>query len=70
VSPSQVTLSGTSSAQAAVTVTVARNATSGTLTLKGTWGSVTQSVTVSLTVNESGVSLTTFVSNSRFMYLD
>jgi len=53
VSPSQVTLNGTSSAQATVTVTVAKNATSGsrTLTLQGTSGSVTHSVTVSLTIN-------------------
>ena len=53
VSPSQVTLNGTSSVQATVTVTAAKNATSGTrtLTLQGTSGSVTHSITVSLTVN-------------------
>ncbi|HWO38363.1 MAG TPA: hypothetical protein VNO32_57055, partial [Candidatus Acidoferrum sp.] len=53
VSPSQVTLNGTSSAQATVTVTAAKNATAGTrtLTLKGTAGSLTHSVTVSLTIN-------------------
>jgi hypothetical protein len=53
ISPSQVTLNGTSSAQATVTVTVGRNASKGThtLTLKGTSGSVTHSTTVSLTIN-------------------
>jgi len=53
VSPSQVTLNGTSSVQTTVTVTVNRHATVGTdtLTLKGTSGSVTQSVTVSLNIN-------------------
>ena len=53
ISPSQVTLDGTSSAQATVTVTVGRNASKGThtLTLKGTSGSVTHSTTVSLTIN-------------------
>jgi hypothetical protein len=53
VSPSQVTMNGTNSAQATVTVTAAKNATNGTrtLTLQGTSGSVTHSTTVSLTVN-------------------
>ncbi len=53
VSPSQVTLKGTSSVQATVTVSAAKNATSGThtLTLQGTSGAVTHSATVSLTVN-------------------
>jgi len=53
ISPSQVTLDGTSSAQATVTVTVARNAGKGThtLNLKGTSGSVTHSTTVSLTID-------------------
>jgi hypothetical protein len=53
VSPSQVTLNGTSSAQATVIVTVAKNAASGsrTLMLQGTLGSVTHSVNVSLTIN-------------------
>lgn len=53
ISPSPVTLNGTSSAQATVTVTVGRNASKGThtLTVKGTSGSVTHSTTVSLTIN-------------------
>ena len=53
ISPSQVTLNGTSSAQTTVTVTADRNASRGTytLTLKGTSGSVTHSTTVSLTIN-------------------
>jgi len=53
ISPSQVTLNGTSSAQATVTIAVARNANKGThtLTLKGTSGSVVHSTTVSLTIN-------------------
>jgi len=53
ISPSQVTLNGTGSAQTTVTVTADRNATRGTytLTLKGTSGSVTHSTTVSLTIN-------------------
>jgi hypothetical protein len=53
ISPSQVTLNGTSAAQATVTIAVATNASTGahTLTLKGTLGSVTHSTSVSLTIN-------------------
>jgi hypothetical protein len=53
LSPSPVTLNGTNSAQATVTVTVGKNAGRGThtLTLKGTSGSVIHSTTVSLTIN-------------------
>jgi Big-like domain-containing protein/VCBS repeat protein len=53
ISPSQATLNGTSSAQATVTVTIGRNASSGkrTLTFKGTSGTVVHSTTVSLTIN-------------------
>ncbi|HEY6269889.1 MAG TPA: Ig-like domain repeat protein [Candidatus Acidoferrum sp.] len=53
ISPSQATLNGTSSAQATVTVTIGRNASSGkrTLTFKGTSGTVIHSTTVSLTIN-------------------
>jgi hypothetical protein len=53
VSPNQVTLNGTSSAQTTATIKVNGNATVGTytLTLKGTSGSVAHSITVSLTIN-------------------
>jgi uncharacterized membrane protein len=53
ISPNQVTLNGTNSAQATVTVTVSKHATVGTytLTLKGTSGSITHSTTVTLTIN-------------------
>src|SRR4029077_19100485 len=51
IAPSQVTLDGTSSAQAGVTITVGGGANTGkhTLTLKGTSGTVTHSTTVTLT---------------------
>jgi hypothetical protein len=53
VSPSQVTLNGTNSAQTTVTVTVGQHTTVGTysLTLKGTSGSLTHTVPVTLVVN-------------------
>ncbi len=52
ISPSQVTLNGTSSAQTAVTIAVGGGAnTGGTLTFKGTSGTVTHSTTVTLTIN-------------------
>jgi len=53
ISPNQVTLNGTNSAQATVTVTVSKHATVGTytLTLKGTSGSIVHSTTVTLTIN-------------------
>jgi hypothetical protein len=53
ISPSPVTLNGTSSAQATVTITVAGGANTGkrTLTFKGTSGTVTHSTTVTLTIN-------------------
>ena len=53
ISSNQVTLNGTNSAQATVTVTVSKHATVGTytLTLKGTSGSITHSTTVTLTIN-------------------
>jgi hypothetical protein len=53
ISPSPVTLNGTSSAQATVTITVGGGANTGkhTLTFKGTSGTVTHSSTVTLTVN-------------------
>ena len=53
ISPSSVTLNGTSSAPATVTITVAGNASTGkhTLTFKGTSGTVTHSTTATLTIN-------------------
>jgi hypothetical protein len=53
ISPSQVTLNGTSSAQAAVTITVGGGANTGnrTLTFNGTSGTVTHSTTVTLAIN-------------------
>jgi hypothetical protein len=53
ISPSPVTLNGTSSAQATVTMTVGGGANTGkrTLTFKGTSGTVTRSTTVTLTIN-------------------
>lgn len=53
ISPSSVTLNGTSSAQATVTITVGGNASTGkhALTFKGTSGTVTHSTTATLTIN-------------------
>jgi hypothetical protein len=53
ISPSQVTFNGTSSAQTTATIKVGNNAAVGTftLTIKGSSGSATHSVTVSLTIN-------------------
>jgi hypothetical protein len=53
ISPSSVTLNGTTSAQATVTITVGGNASTGkhTLTFKGTSGTVTHSTTATLTIN-------------------
>jgi hypothetical protein len=53
ISPSPVTLNGTSSAQATVTITVGGGANTGkhTLTFKATSGTVTHSTTVTLTIN-------------------
>ena len=53
ISPSQATLNGTSSTQATVTVTIAKNASTGkrTLTFKGTSGTLVHSTTVSLTID-------------------
>jgi hypothetical protein len=53
VSPNQVTLNGTNSAQTTVTIKADNHAPVGTysLTLKGTSGSITHSITVSLTIN-------------------
>ncbi len=53
ISPTQVTLNGTSSAPATVTITAGGGASTGqhTLTLKGTSGTVTHSTTVTLTIN-------------------
>jgi hypothetical protein len=53
ISLSPVTLNGTSSAQATVTITVGGNASTGkhTLTFKGTSGTLTHSTTVTLTIN-------------------
>jgi hypothetical protein len=53
VSQGQVTLNGTNSAQATVTIKADNHAPVGTysLTLKGTSGSITHSITVSLTIN-------------------
>jgi hypothetical protein len=53
ISSSPVTLNGTSSVQATVTITAGGNANTGkhTLTFKGTSGTVTHSTTVTLTIN-------------------
>jgi hypothetical protein len=53
ISPTQATLNGTSSTQATVTLTIAKNASTGkrTLTFKGTSGTVVHSTTVSLTID-------------------
>jgi len=53
ISQSPVTLNGSSSAQATVTITVGGGANTGkhTLTFKGTSGTVTHSATVTLTIN-------------------
>ncbi|HKV61895.1 MAG TPA: Ig-like domain repeat protein [Candidatus Acidoferrum sp.] len=53
ISPNQITLDGTSSAQATVTITVGGGANTGkhTLTCKGISGTIMHSTTVTLTIN-------------------
>lgn len=53
ISPTQVTLNGSNSAQATVTITAAQNASKGahTLTFTGTSGSLNHKVTASLTID-------------------